>query len=59
MAKAFNTLRAEELRTRASKARDIAIPYCCDSDATGAIRETLIQDCGDAPVKPGRCRTAR
>jgi 8-hydroxy-5-deazaflavin:NADPH oxidoreductase len=52
-AKAFNTLRYDDLRSRANFEVPIAIPFCSDSAAAGGIIETLIRQCGYAPLNLG------
>jgi predicted dinucleotide-binding enzyme len=51
--KAFNTLRANDLRGRAHAADPVAMPYCTDGTAAGARVDGLIHDCGFAPLNLG------
>lgn len=53
MVKAFNTLRYDDLRTRANADAPIAMVYTTDSPAAAGIIDTLIRDCGYAPLNLG------
>jgi len=51
--KAFNTLRYDDLRARANADTPIAMVYASDSAAADGIVQTLIRDCGYAPLNLG------
>lgn len=53
VAKAFNTLRVDDLRARSCSEPGIALPYCCDSSAASRLCEALVRDCGYQPVNLG------
>ena len=51
--KAFNTLRVDDLRTHVRTDERVAMPYATDSEGAAAIVDTLIRDCGYAPLRLG------
>ncbi|MBS2027582.1 MAG: NAD(P)-binding domain-containing protein [Deltaproteobacteria bacterium] len=51
--KAFNTIRADELRGRAHSQAPVAVVFSTDSQGAASVVDKLVRDCGFAPLNLG------